>query len=96
MKIKDHSPFVEQVLSNDVMKQLMKSLIKNSLVKEEGDVEIELKSKNKGKKKKKVLTPDEIRHQDYLSKLPIRHAGPHLLHYIMPSMTQKRLIWRSF
>lgn len=80
---KDDSP--EDVIPDDVMKHLLKNMLKNpsvkGFVKEEFE-ENELMSKNKGKKKEKELTPDEIRHQEYLSKLPILQArtAPTALH----------------
>ncbi|PWA99037.1 hypothetical protein CTI12_AA013040 [Artemisia annua] len=67
---KDDSP-------DDVIKQLLKNMLKNPSVKEyvkEEYEDNELMSKNKGKKKEKELTPDEIRHQEYLLKLPILQA----------------------
>ena len=71
LKIKnDDSGKEEDILPDGVMKQLMKNLLKNSLVKVETDEENESKPNKKGKKKEKVLTPDEIRHQDYVKKLP--------------------------
>ena len=58
-----------------VMKQVLKKMKKKfvkELVKEEYE-EKQVVPKNKGKKEK-ILTDDDIRHQDYLSRLPILQA----------------------
>ena len=80
-KMKKHdSAKEEDILSDDAMKELMKRFLMNSSVKAETDEENELKQK--GKKKGKVLTTEEMQHQDYVSKLPILHArtAPTALH----------------
>jgi hypothetical protein len=76
MKIQnDDSP--EGDIPNGVMKQLLKNMLKNASVKEfvkEEYEENQLMCKNKRKKKEKNLTAEDIRHQDYLSGLPILQA----------------------
>ncbi|PWA54209.1 hypothetical protein CTI12_AA422990 [Artemisia annua] len=82
LKIKKDDSDKEDILPDDVLKQLIKTLLKNSSVKEETDEENESKPNKKGKKKEKVLTEAKMRHQDYLSELPILHArtAPTALH----------------